>query len=83
MTLEKIKITGINRKALGKLLTEIKEYQFTQKYKIEEKKLTFLNQTKLSPYFIVIIASSIRVAKLLHCSSRIIDKIQIGNLQFL
>ncbi|KAF7378673.1 hypothetical protein HZH66_015460 [Vespula vulgaris] len=54
MTLTKVMIIRVNRKALSKLFTEIKEYSLTEKYETKEEKMTFLNYTKLPPRFIAI-----------------------------
>ncbi|KAL2734710.1 odorant receptor 4-like isoform X1 [Vespula maculifrons] len=80
MTLTKITIARMNREALRKLFTEIEEYSLTQKYETKKEKLTFLNYTKLPPYFIIIIASSMALVEILYYTSRLIEGIQIGNL---
>ncbi|XP_047370275.1 odorant receptor 4-like isoform X1 [Vespa velutina] len=78
MTLTKIIITRINREALRKLFTEIKEYSLTEKYETEEEKLTFVNYTKLPPYFIVIIASTMTVVEMLYYTTRLTEGLQIA-----
>lgn len=79
MTLTKIAITRINRKALRKLFTEIEEYSVTEKYETKEEKLAFFNYTKFPPYFIIIIASTMTVVEILYYTSRLIEGIHIGN----
>nr|XP_050868538.1 uncharacterized protein LOC127072282 [Vespula vulgaris] len=78
MTLTKITIARMNREALRKLFTEIEEYSLTQKYETKKEKLTFLNYTKLPPYFIIIIASSMALVEILYYTSRLIEGIQIA-----
>ncbi|XP_046837400.1 uncharacterized protein LOC124432464 [Vespa crabro] len=77
MTLTKITIARINREALRKLFTEIEEFSLTEKYETKEEKLTFVNYTKLPPYFIIIIAFSMTVVEVLYYTSRLIEGIQL------
>ncbi|KAF7379301.1 hypothetical protein HZH68_017146 [Vespula germanica] len=65
MTLTKITITRINREALRKLFVEIEEYALTEKYETTEEKLTFLNYTKLPPFFIAMIGCSMSLEEVL------------------
>ncbi|XP_043685156.1 uncharacterized protein LOC122637218 [Vespula pensylvanica] len=76
MTLTKITVARVNREALGKLFAEIKDCSLTEKYETKEEKLTFLNYTKLPPYFIIIIASSMTMVEILYYSSRLTYGIQ-------
>ncbi|XP_047370213.1 odorant receptor 13a-like [Vespa velutina] len=78
MTLTKITIARINREALRKLFTEIEEFSLTERYETEEEKLTFVNYTKLPPYFIIIIAFSMTVVEVLYYTSRLIEGIQLA-----
>ncbi|XP_047370158.1 uncharacterized protein LOC124957290 isoform X3 [Vespa velutina] len=78
MTLTKITIARINRDELRKLFIELKEYSLTEKYETKEQKLTFVNYTKLPPYFIVIIAFSMSMAELIYYLTRVAEGIQIG-----
>ncbi|KAL2734706.1 odorant receptor 4-like [Vespula maculifrons] len=80
MTLTKITVARVNREALGKLFAEIKDCSLTEKYETKEEKLTFFNYTKLPPYFIIIIASSMTMVEILYYSSRLTYGIQSGNL---
>lgn len=82
MTLTKITIARMNREELRKLFVELKEYSLTEKYETKEEKLTFVNYTKLPPYFIVIIASSMAAAEIIYYMTRVAEGIQIGNSQF-
>ncbi|XP_046837401.1 uncharacterized protein LOC124432465 [Vespa crabro] len=78
MTLTKITITRMNREALRKLFTELEEFSLTEKYETKEEKLTFVNYTKLPPYFIIVITSSMTVAELLYYMNRVTEGIQIA-----
>ncbi|XP_047370067.1 odorant receptor 13a-like [Vespa velutina] len=78
MTLSKITIARINREALRKLFMEIEEYSLTEKYETKEEKLTFVNYTKLPPYFIVIVASLATLEEILYYTGRVMDGIQIA-----
>ncbi|XP_047370079.1 odorant receptor 4-like isoform X3 [Vespa velutina] len=78
MTLTKITITRMNREALRELFTELEEYSLTEKYETKEEKLTFVNYTKLPPYFIIIITFSMTVAELLYYMNRVTEGIQIA-----
>ncbi|XP_043685243.1 uncharacterized protein LOC122637296 [Vespula pensylvanica] len=78
MTLTKITITRINREALRKLFLEIKEYALTEKYETAEEKLTFLNYTKLPPFFIAMIGCSMSLEEVLYYSSRLMEGIESG-----
>ncbi|XP_047370159.1 odorant receptor 22c-like isoform X4 [Vespa velutina] len=82
MTLTKITIARINRDELRKLFIELKEYSLTEKYETKEQKLTFVNYTKLPPYFIVIIAFSMSMAELIYYLTRVAEGIQIVIAQF-
>ncbi|XP_035742394.1 uncharacterized protein LOC118450632 [Vespa mandarinia] len=78
MTLTKITIARMNREALRKLFIELEEYSVTEKYETKEEKLTFVNYTKLPPYFIIIIGSSMTVAEVLYYLARVIEGIQFA-----
>ncbi|XP_047370184.1 odorant receptor 4-like [Vespa velutina] len=80
MTLTKITIARVNREALRKLFMEIEEFSLTEKYETKEEKLTFINYTKLPPYFILIIASSMTTVEVLYYSTRLADALQIAKL---
>ncbi|KAF7378676.1 hypothetical protein HZH66_015463 [Vespula vulgaris] len=82
MTLTKITITRINREALRKLFLEIKEYALTEKYETAEEKLTFLNYTKLPPFFIAMIGCSMSLEEVLYYSSRLMEGIESGILSY-
>ncbi|KAF7379287.1 hypothetical protein HZH68_017132 [Vespula germanica] len=78
MTLTKITVARVNRKALSKLLAEIKDCSLNEKYETKEEKLTFLNYTKLPLYFIIIIASSMTIVEILYYLSGLTYGIQSG-----
>ncbi|KAL2734709.1 odorant receptor 4-like [Vespula maculifrons] len=76
MTLTKITVARVNRKALSKLLAEIKDCSLNEKYETKEEKLAFLNYTKLPLYFIIIIASSMTIVEILYYLSGLTYGIQ-------
>ncbi|XP_035742396.1 uncharacterized protein LOC118450634 [Vespa mandarinia] len=76
MTLTKITIARMNREALRELFIELEEYSLTEKYETKEEKLTFVNYTKLPPYFIIIIACSMTLAESMYYLNRVIEGIQ-------
>ncbi|KAL2734690.1 odorant receptor 13a-like [Vespula maculifrons] len=76
MTLTKITITRINREALRKLFVEIEEYVLTEKYETTEEKLTFLNYTKLPPFFIAMIGCSMSLEEVLYYTNRLMEGIE-------
>ncbi|XP_047370072.1 odorant receptor 13a-like isoform X2 [Vespa velutina] len=78
MTLTKITIARMNREALRKLFIELEEYSLTEKYETKEEKLTFVNYTKLPPYFIIIIACSMTLAESMYYLTRVIEGIQFA-----
>nr|XP_050868543.1 uncharacterized protein LOC127072286 [Vespula vulgaris] len=78
MTLTKITITRINREALRKLFVEIEEYVLTEKYETTEEKLTFLNYTKLPPFFIAMIGCSMSLEEVLYYTNRLMEGIECG-----
>ncbi|KAF7378680.1 hypothetical protein HZH66_015467 [Vespula vulgaris] len=78
MTLTKVAITRVNREALRKLFTEIKQFSLTEKYETKQEKLTLLNYTKLPLYFITIITSSMTLTEVLYYTNGISIGIQIG-----
>ncbi|KAL2734683.1 odorant receptor 45b-like [Vespula maculifrons] len=77
MTLMKIIIIRVNREALSKLFTEIKEYSLTEKYETKEEKMTFLNYTKLPPRFIVVTVCSMTLSDILYYTNGLSFGIQI------
>ncbi|KAL2734682.1 odorant receptor 4-like isoform X1 [Vespula maculifrons] len=77
MTLTKVMIIRVNRKALSKLFTEIKEYSLTEKYETKEEKMTFLNYTKLPPRFIAITVCSMTMSDILYYTNGLFFGIQI------
>ncbi|KAF7379300.1 hypothetical protein HZH68_017145 [Vespula germanica] len=78
MTLMKIMIIRLNREALSKLFTEIKEYSLTEKYETKEEKMTFLNYTKLPPRFIAVTVCSMTLSDILYYTNGLSFGIQIA-----
>ncbi|KAL2734696.1 odorant receptor 4-like isoform X1 [Vespula maculifrons] len=78
MTLTKVAITRVNREALRKLFTEIKQFSLTEKYETKQEKLTLLNYTKLPLYFITIITSSMTLTEVLYYTNGVSIGIQIA-----
>nr|KAF7387720.1 hypothetical protein H0235_018442 [Vespula pensylvanica] len=76
MTLTKVAITRMNREALRKLFTEIKQFSLTEKYETKQEKLTLLNYTKLPLYFITIITSSMTLTEVLYYTNGVSIGIQ-------